>query len=62
MDNMKEISLEELKNISGGELCRSEKKLIDSYIDFKKNNGGTMEQALSHFDNPEVREYIKTNW
>ncbi len=62
MDNIKEISLEELNRISGGELSRTDIGMIESYIKFMKTRGHTLEEALAGMSSPEVLEYIKEHW
>lgn len=59
-----EVSLEELSKISAGEgeLCRSEIAMLESYIEFRKSRGHTLEQALEDMTSPEAKEYIKAHW
>ncbi len=62
MDNIKEISLEDLSSISGGTLTEKDIKIIDWFIEFKKITGSSLEEALQGTVNPEAKEYIKAHW
>ncbi len=62
MDNMKEVDIEELNKISGGELAPEVILIVKTYMKMYKGMGYTLEQALQMFNNPEVRAYVRAHW
>ncbi len=57
-----ELSLDMLGQISGGEIEASEYPIIDSYIQWFKGDGKTLEESICTVDREDVVEYIRQNW
>ena len=63
--NMKELNLEEMVKIAGGELSDREKYTLKNLAGaYKKTMGVTLELFLKLLDkpSPEVVEYIRSIW
>ena len=66
MNNMKELNVNEMENVSGGVLSDSQKKYLKSMIKVSKRNGCvSLEQFLKGYGgngDQEVINYIRSVW
>ena len=62
--NMKELNLEEMVKIAGGELSDKDKRSIENLAGGYKKMGATLEQFLNILakPSPEAVEYIRSIW
>ncbi len=62
MENMQEVSFDELSNISGGGLSHAQILILDAVIERARKEGKEMEWLVGITEDTEAKEYIRKHW